>query len=90
MIDKIKLDKAIDIRNKYMEDMEETGIDLGQALTSPICFISTSDELRKTADYLGVTLIGTNYYEQDEDYEYQEFFVYSGVKFYYMKERSKK
>ena len=87
MVDKIKLDKAIDIRNKYMKDMKENGVDLGDSNSEMIFCTLTSDELYKTAEYLGVTLISAEYYDPDYEYEYREFFVYRGVEFFHLKER---
>ena len=87
MIDKIKLDKAIDIRNKYMKDMKENGVDLGDSNSEMIFCTLTSDELYKTAEYLGVALISTEYYDPDYEYEYREFFIYRGVEFFHLKKR---
>ena len=90
MIDKIKLDKAIDIRNKYLEDMRKNGIDLGDNICQPCIYVSSTFELEEAAGKLGIDLIATTNFPEEDDYEYQTFFVYKGVKIFYMKARDRK
>lgn len=90
MINKTKLDKAIDIRNKYLEDVRENGIDLGDDTWLPCICVSSASELEEIAEELGIDSIATTNLPTEDDYEYQTFCAYRGVKIFYMKAREKK